>query len=69
MKVDEEIVDMKYMNEGAPKMMLIGEHTTKSVVSSKWMDGYVEDMKLDVNDISVVSCNIRFRIGKRKYLS
>ena len=33
MKEDEEIVDMRYMNEGAPKMMIISKHTTKSVVS------------------------------------
>jgi len=41
MKEDEEIVDMRYINERAPKMMFMSELTTKSVASSKWMDGYV----------------------------
>jgi len=69
MKEDGEVVDMRYMNEAEPKMMMISEHTTKSVVSRQWIDGYIEDMELDVNDISVVSCNTRCRIGKTTYLS
>ena len=39
---EDVIVNMKYMNAGAPIMMLIDSGAPKSVVSEEWVEGYFE---------------------------
>ena len=63
------IVDVKYMNAGVPKMILIDCGAPKSVVSKEWIEGYLKDMKVDESEIEKKSCCRRFRMGETTYLS
>ena len=46
--VEEEIViDVKYVNKGQERMMLIDSSAPKSIVSSRWFKGYLKDAKVD----------------------
>ena len=38
------IVDVKFMNAGAPRMMLMDSGSPNSVVSKEWIEGYLDDM-------------------------
>ena len=39
--VEEEVImDVKYVNVGAPRMMFIDSGAPKSVVSKEWIEGY-----------------------------
>ena len=68
--VEEEIViDVKYINEGQEGMMLIDNGVPKSLVSSRWFDGYLQDAKVDEESVKRKSCARRFRMGKTVYLS
>ena len=63
--VEEEIViDVKYVNEGQERMMLIDSGVGKSIVSSRWFDGYMQDAKVDEESVKRKSCTRRFRMGK-----
>ena len=66
---EEVIVDVKYMNARAPRMMLIDSGAPKSVVSKEWIEGYLKDMKVDESEIEKKSCCRRFRMGETTYLS
>ena len=66
---EEVIVDVKYMNAGAPRMMLIDSGAPKSVVSKEWIEGYLKDMKVGEDEIEKMSCCRRFRMGEMTYLS
>ena len=48
---EDVIVDVKYMNAGAPKMMLIDCGAPKSIVSKQWIEGYLKDIKVDENEV------------------
>ncbi len=44
-------MDLKFMNSGAPRMMLIDSGAPKSVVSKEWIEGYLKDVKVSEEDI------------------
>ena len=67
--VEEEVViDVNYMNDGAAKMMLIDCGAPKSVVSKKWIEEYLREMRVKEEDIER-SCCRRFRMGETTYIS
>ena len=66
---EDVIVDVKYINAGAPRMMLIDSGAPKSVVSKEWIEGYLKDMKVDESEIEKKSCCRRFIMGDTAYLS
>ena len=67
--VEEEVIAVKYMNAGAPRMMLIDSGAPKSVVSKEWIEGYLKDIKVSEDEIEKKSCYRRFRMGEMTYLS
>ena len=55
--VDEKIViDVKYVNEGQEILMLIDSGAPKSIVSSRWFEGYLKDTKVEENDVKRKDC-------------
>ena len=55
--VEEEIViDVKYVNAGADRMMLIDSGAPKSIVSSRWFEGYLRDAKVSEEDVKKKRC-------------
>ena len=45
--VEEEIIiNVKYINARAERMMLIDSGAPKSIVSKKWLEGYLQDAKV-----------------------
>ena len=68
--VEEELtVDVMYVNEGAPKMMLLDSGAPKSVVSKEWIESYLKDMDVKEEEIKRKSCYRRFRMGETVYVS
>ena len=68
--VEEEIViDVKYVNEGTDRMMLIDNGALKSIVSYRWLNGYLKNAKVSEEDVKKKSCARKFRMGKTVYLS
>ena len=68
--VEEEIViDVKYVNEGQVRVMFIDSGAPKSIVSSRWLEGYLKDAKVDEENVKRKDCAKRFRMGKTVYLS
>ena len=68
--VEEEIViDVKYVNAGEERMMLIDSGAPKSIMSSRWFEGYLRDAEVNGEDVKKKSCVQRFRMGKTVYLS
>ena len=63
------IVDVKFVNAEAPKMMLIDNGVPKSVVSRELIDRYLRDMKVNEEEIRRKSCYRRFKMGETTYLS
>ena len=51
------IVDVKFVNAGAPRMMLIDSGAPKSVVSTEWIEGYLKDVKVSEEEIKKKTCN------------
>ena len=50
--VEEKIViDVKYVKAGADRMMLIDSGAPKSIVSSRWFEGYLKDAKVSGADV------------------
>ena len=66
---EDVIVDVKFLNAGASRMMLIDSGAPKSVVSREWIEGYLKDMKADESEIEKKSCCRRFRMGETTYIS
>ena len=60
---EEVIVDVKYVNAGAPRMMLIDSGDPKSLVSKEWIEGYLKDMKVGEEDVKKKSCYMCFKLG------
>ena len=56
---DEVIVDVKFVNAGAPRMMLIDSRAPKYVVSKDLIEGYLNDMKVskDLDDALQAAVN------------
>lgn len=68
--VEEEfVIDVKYVNVGAEKIMLIDSSAPKSIVSKKWFAEYLKEAKVNGNEVKRRKCARRFRIGKTGYLS
>ena len=64
------IVYVKFMNAGAPRMMLIDSGAPNSVVSKEWrIEGYLKDIKVSEDEIQKKSCYTCFRMGETTYLS
>ena len=59
---------LKYMNAEAKGMMLIDSGAPKSIVSSRWLEGYLRDVKVSNEDIKKGSYARRFRLEKTVYL-
>ena len=66
---EDVIVDVKFINAGAPGMMLIDSGATKSVVSKEWREGYIKDVKVSEEEIKKKSCYRCFKMGETTYLS
>jgi len=60
---EEVIVDVKYMNAGAPRIMLIDSRAPKSVVSKEWIEGYLED-KREVTAYIIDADRVSFLLGR-----
>ena len=68
--VEEEIlINMNYVSKGQERMMLIDSSAPRSIVSSRWFEGYLKDSKVDEKDVKRTDCTKRFRMGKTVYLS
>ena len=47
-RLEEEFsIDVKYMNAGAERMMLIDSGAPKSIVSKKWLKEYLREAKVN----------------------
>ena len=66
---EEVIVDINFINDGVPRMMLKDYGAPKSVVSREWIGGYLKDMKVGESEIKRRTCYRRFRMGETTYLS
>ena len=62
---EEVIVDVKLINAGAPRVMLIDSGALKSVESKEWIEEYLKDIKVSEDEIQKKSCCRRLRMGKR----
>ena len=68
--VEEEIViDVKYINAGADRIMLIDSGASKSIMSSKLFESYLKDAKVSGEEVKKKKCGRRLRMGKTVYLS
>ena len=50
-------------------MMLITNGAPNSMVSSRWLNGYLKDAKISEEDVKKNACARKFRMGKTVYLS
>ena len=67
--VEEFVIDVKYVNAGAERMMLIDSGAPESIVSKKWFAEYFREPKVNEDEIKRKKCARRFRMGKTVYLS
>jgi len=44
--------------------MLIENGAPKSIVNSRWFEGYLKDAKVDTEDVKRKDCTKRFKMGK-----
>ena len=63
------VIDVKYVNAGAERQMLIDSGAPKSNVSLKWFERYQRDAKVSYEDIKKKGSARRFRMGKTLYES
>ena len=47
---------MNYVNKEQERMMLIDSGAPKSIVSSRWFEGYLKDAKLDEKKVKRKGC-------------
>ena len=67
--VEEEIViDVKYVNAGVGRMMLIDSGTPKSISCLIWLKGYLRDAKVSKEEVKKKNCARRFGMGIIVYL-
>merc|ERR1712074_323033 len=68
--VEEEIfIDVKYVQKEIDTSMIIDSGAPVSLISSTWLTNYIEEAKVDNEEISKSSSNRRFRLGKTPYMS
>ena len=66
--VEEEIaIDVKFVNDGSDRMMLIDNGAPRSIVSSKWFNSYLQDAKVSEEEVKKRACARKFRMGKTVY--
>ena len=59
--VEEEIViDVKYVNDGTDRMMLIDNGAPKLIVSSIWLNGYLQNAKVSEEHVKNKACTRKF---------
>ena len=63
---EEIIIDVKYVNAVAERMMLIDSGAPKSKLSKKWLEGY---LKVSDEDVKKRSCTGHLKLGRTVYLS
>ena len=64
---EEVIVDVKFMNAGAPRMMLIDSGAPKSIVRKDWIEGYMKEIKVGEDDIQKKICYRCSKMGEITY--
>merc|ERR1712237_283242 len=68
--VEEEIsIDIKYVQKEIDNSMIIDSGAPVSLMSSAWLANYIEEAKVDNEEIVKSSSNRRFRLGKTPYIS
>ena len=63
------MIDVKYVNDGTDRMMLIDNGAPKLIVSFRWLNGYLKDANFSEEDVKKTACTRKFRMGKTVYLS
>ena len=67
--VEEEIViDMKFVDDGSDRMMLIDNRAPRSIVSSKWFNGYLKDAKVSEEEVKKKAYTRNLRMRKTVFL-
>merc|ERR1712090_34556 len=66
---EEYCIDIKYVQKEFDNTMIIDSGAPVSLMSSTWFDNYIEEAKVDNEDIAKSSSNRRFRLGKTPYIS
>ena len=68
--VEEEIViDVKFVNDSSERIMLLDNGALRSITSTKWFNGYLQDAKVSEEEVKKISCARKFRMGKTVYLN
>merc|ERR1712237_112131 len=68
--VEEEVfIDIKYVQKEFDNSMIIDSGAPVSLMSSAWLANYVEEAKVDSEEMTKSSSNRRFRLGKTPYIS
>merc|ERR1712030_10354 len=66
---EEYCIDIKYVQKEIDNTMIIDSGAPVSLMSSAWLANYIEEAKVDHEDIVKGSSNRRFRLGKTPYTS
>merc|ERR1712055_910177 len=68
--VEEEIfIDGKYVQKEIDNSMIIDSGAPVSLISSTWLTNYIEEAKVETEQVTKSSSNRRFRLGKTPYIS
>ena len=68
--VEEEfVIDVKLVNNDKEFRMIIDSGAPVSLASKEWFEKYVEEKKVDEEEIKKTESFRRFRLGKTLYLS
>ena len=68
--VEEEfVIDVKLVNNDKEFRMIIDSGAPVSLASKEWFEKYVEEKKVDEEEIKKTESFWRFRLGKTLYLS
>ena len=54
--VEEFVIDVKYVNAGAERMMLIDSGAPKSIVSKKWFAEYMKEAEVNEQEVKRIVC-------------
>merc|ERR1712237_38114 len=66
---EEVFIDIKYVQKEFDNSMIIDSGAPVSLMSSAWLANYVEEAKVDSEEMTKSSSNRRFRLGKTPYIS
>ena len=53
---DEIVIDMKFVDASNEMRMIVGSGAPISIVSSTWLKKYLNEAKVDVNDLNYKNC-------------